>query len=197
MDVDEEDAIAAWFVEECIDVAIARDGARAAASIWYVLSGDWHRDPHQARPPRCPSVAALPAPPIGYSRPGPHPGEREFIGGLRTAAAGYVRTAIAGASAAEIDELRDLMGEDDPGYLDGYRPWGQILTEDVPAAEMLDRARHTLTQRHLSNDQARRGVESWSVGFAELAREHMLPPVARIGAIAWFARVALREERAA
>ena len=39
--------------------------------------------------------------------------------------------------------------------------------------------------------------ESWSVGFAELAREHMLPPVARIGAIAWFARVALREERAA
>jgi len=146
-------------------------------------------------------VSACPCPPLGYEKrlsDVKRAELAEFLAGIRVAAAGYVRTAIAGASVAEIDELRELVRADHPAELEMYRPWGQILDEDTPASEMLDRARHTLTQRHLSNDHACRGVEDWAHGFAKTVVEHTIPPVARIGAIAWFARVALRdEERAA
>jgi hypothetical protein len=55
-----------------------------------------------------------------------------------------------------------------------------------------------LTCRQLSNAEACSGVADWAHGFAGMVAEHAIPPVFRIGASAWLARVALRdEERAA
>ncbi len=55
-----------------------------------------------------------------------------------------------------------------------------------------------LTRRRLSNTAACGGFADWAHGFAGLVAEHAIPPVFRIGAIAWLASVALRdEERAA
>ena len=51
---------------------------------------------------------------------------------------------------------------------------------------------------HLSDAEACSGVADWAHGFAGMVAEHAIPPVFRIGASAWLARVALRdEERAA
>jgi hypothetical protein len=54
-----------------------------------------------------------------------------------------------------------------------------------------------LTCRRLSNAEACSGLGNWAYGFAGMVSEHAIPPVFRIGAIAWLARVALRpDERA-
>jgi len=187
----EEEQIAAWFAG-IVDEAIQRGGGsrddhdETATAIWHVLIGDWHRDPRRAYPARCPNVAAVPC-----------PGAPAFLAALRAVAAGYAHTAIAGASAEEIDELCALliMGEDD---LEAYRPCGLVDTEDAPASELLGPALAILTLRRPTNAELCSGFAGWAQGFAQVAIEHSLSPVDRIGAIAWLARVALRaEERAA
>lgn len=44
--------------------------------------------------------------------------------------------------------------------------------------------------------EASNGFEAWAHGFSSVVAKHAIPPVARIGAVAWLARVALHEERA-
>jgi hypothetical protein len=93
--------------------------------------------------------------------------------------------------------LRKIVRADDVA-LEGYRPWGPDFAEGSPAAVSLESARSLLTRRQLSNAEACSGLAEWAHGFAGAVIEHALPPVFRVGAIAWFARVALRdEERAA
>ncbi len=46
--------------------------------------------------------------------------------------------------------------------------------------------------RPLSIAEACHGVADWSDGFASAAAGLVIPPVLRIGVIAWLARVALR-----
>ena len=187
----EEEQIAVWFAG-IVDEAIQRGGGSrddhdgTAAAIWHVLVGDWHRDPQRVSPARCPEVATVPC-----------PGAPGFLASLRVAAAGYVHTVVAGASAEEISELCSLlvMGDDD---LEAYRPCGLVDTEDEPASELLGPALASLTLRRPTNAELCCGFAGWARGFAQVTIEHALPPVDRIGAIAWLARVALRdEERAA
>lgn len=187
----EEEQIAAWFAG-IVDEAVQRGGGRGndhdetAAAIWHVLVGDWHRDPRRAYPARCPAIAAVPC-----------PGAPGFLAALRAAAAGYAHTVVVGASLDEIDELCALlaMGDDD---LEAYRPCGLVDTEDAPASELLGPALANLTLRRPTNAELCSGFAGWAQGFAQVAIEHALSPVERIGAIAWLARVALRdEERAA
>lgn len=151
-----------------------------------MLSGDWHRAPERVCPARCPAVDEVPA-----------PGERGFLASLRAAAAGYVHTAVAGAAAEEIAELCALVVASDE-ELETYRPWGLVDAEDAPAAALLEAALASLTLRRPTNAEICSGFGGWAQGFAQVAIEHTLSPVDRIGAIAWLARAALRgEERAA
>ncbi len=106
-------------------------------------------------------------------------------------------TAVAGASAEEIVELCSLLVTSGDG-LEAYRPWGFVDTEDAPAAELIGPAIASLTLRRPTSAGICSGFAGWAQGFAQVALEHALPPVDRIGAIAWLARCALRgEERAA
>jgi hypothetical protein len=201
---EEQQQIARWFTG-LVEEAIRRDGLRAAAAIWFVLVGDCHADPFESWPARCPVVAEVPDPPRGYaSEPGesgrvtPDPATAAtFLSKLRAAAASYVHTAIACASDSDILELRKIARAAD-NALEGYRPWGPDLVEESPSSVSLESARSMLTRRHLSNAEACSGFADWAHGFAGAVAEHALPPVFRVGAIAWFARVALRgQERAA
>jgi hypothetical protein len=186
----EEEQIAAWFAG-IVDEAIRRGGSsgddrdETAAAIWQVLSGDWHRDPVRVCPARCPAVAEAPA-----------PGERGFLAAFRAAAAGYVHTAIAGASEDEIAELCALAVASD-AELETYRPWGLVDAEDAPAAALLEPALASLTLRRPTNAELCSGFGGWAQGFALVTIEHTLSPVDRIGATAWLARVALRDEEQA
>lgn len=204
VDAAEEDQIAQWFTR-IVDEAIHRDGLRAAAAIWFVLVGDGQADPFELWYARCPGVAMVPEPPHGYSSDpasspddAPDPAEAAaFLAKLRAAAASYIRTAIAGASETDLIELRLILHATDAA-LEEYRPWGPSFAEGSPAHASLEAARSTLTRRQLSNADACSGLAEWAHGFAGMVVEHSLSPVFRIGAIAWFARVALRdEERAA
>jgi len=69
-----------------------------------------------------------------------------------------------------------------------------LLEEEQSASEDLEYARSILTARHLTNPAACRAFASWATGLANAMIEHSLLPVYRIGAIAWLARVALRDE---
>jgi hypothetical protein len=198
MGPEEEDGIARWFVA-IVDEAIRRGGLRAAVAIWLVLASDSHADPLEVRAARCPAVAEVPHPPRGFAF---EPGEvapdlaeaATFLGRLRAAAAGYAHTAVAGASAADLDELRAIVRAHDDA-LEDYRPWGVDFAEgQVPPSVMLADARAMLTCRRLSNAEACSGFADWARGFAGRVIEHELPPVFRIGAVAWLARVALRSE---
>jgi hypothetical protein len=185
----EEEQIALWFTG-IIDEALRRGGGsrddsdETAAAIWRVLVGDWHQDPERVCLPRCPVVAQV-----------PHPGTPGFLALLRAAAAGYVHTTVAGASADDIAELRWLLTANDDD-LEAYRPWGPVETEDAPPSNLLEPALASLTLRRPTNVETCRGLGGWAQGFAQLAIEHTIPPVDRIGAIAWLARVALRDEGA-
>jgi hypothetical protein len=202
---EEADRLARWF-GSVVDEAIRRGGLSAAIAIWLVLAGDSHVDPVREWTARCPHVAEVPLPPKGFSfepdepdRPGgvsPDPDEvATFLGRLRVAATGYVHTAIACASDAELHELRELT-QADAGALEKFRPWGIDLTGDVPASKALENARSVLTYRQLSMAEACNGFAEWADGFASMVAEHALPPVVRIGAVAWLARVALRPAEA-
>jgi hypothetical protein len=197
---EEEDRIAQWF-GGIVDEAIRRGGLPAAAAIWVVLAGDSHDDPLYGRSARCPAFAAVPPPPeVSFElgepdAPGavtPDPDEvAAFLAKLRAAAPGYVYTAIACASGADLHDLREIMGAD-AHAIEEFRPWGVELAAETPASELLEDARAILTYRQLSNAEACGGVADWAHGFAAMVAEHALPPVLRIGAVAWLARVALR-----
>ena len=185
-----EAALATWFAS-IVRQAIRRGGLGAATAIHALLVGDWQRDPIESRPARCPAVAAIGRSPLESRYRAAD--TAAFLVKVREAAAGYVRTVLAGASDFEVAELCELAAEDDAG-LERFRPWGFDLIEGEPAAQSLDRARCLLTQRHLSNADACSGFESWAHGFATATAEYSIPPVNRLGAIAWLARVALRDE---
>ncbi|HWU90542.1 MAG TPA: hypothetical protein VN253_24925 [Kofleriaceae bacterium] len=121
------------------------------------------------------------------------PGDRDFVTALEAAAPGYMRTAIAGASTDEIAMLRAIVRAD-AATLDGFRPWGIPLVDDHRSYEDLETARATLIRRNLSNVAACRGVEAWARGSGIATAEHSIPPVLRIGAIAWLALMTLRED---
>ena len=180
----EEEQIADWLAG-IVDEAIGRGGGsgddedETAAAIWHVLAGDGHRDPEREHAARCPAVAAA-----------PHPGAPGFLASMSAAARGYVYTAIAGASAEEIAELREILAASDDG-LETYRPWGLVDTEDPPAAALLEPALASLTLRRPTSAEVCCGFGGWARGFAQAALEHTPSPVERIGAIAWLARVAL------
>jgi len=212
---EEEQQLAEWFTG-IVDEAIRHGGPPAAAAIWFVLAGDSHADPFEVRPARCPMVAEVPHPPHGgpnepgepeldepgldepgLDEPGeltPDPAEvAAFLAKLRAAAAGYVHTAIACASDSDLLELRKIVcaGVD---TLEDYRPWGPGFVEELLSSMSLENARSLLTRRQLSNAEACRGFADWAHGFASVVAEHAIPPVFRIGAVAWLARVALRPE---
>jgi len=180
---DEARAMEQWLADT-IDLAIARGGENAASAIWYVIAGDWQRDPSAIRPARCPAVAMIEA----------GPGERGLVAALRTHAPMYMRTAISGASKRDVALLREMVGADEQ-TLDEFRPFGTCanLTEDRAPWEELEDARSALTARYPSSDDVCSGVCAWASGMASAAYEHALSPVLRIGAIAWLARVALAE----
>ena len=194
---EEEEATARWFAG-IVDEAIRRGGLFAAAAIWSVLAGDAHADPFEVRPPRCPKIAEIPVPPRGFASEPGEPGEpppdpvevATFLAKLRSAAPGYIHTAIAGASDSDLGELREIIRAD-ADALEDYRPWGIDFVADAPSSESLDNARSMLACRHLSNAEACSGFADWAHGFAGMVAEHALPPVFRVGAIAWLARVAL------
>ena len=197
---EEEAHIARWFTG-VVDETLRRGGLRAAVAVWFVLVADNHADPFEARPARCPMVAAVPLPPRGFESELDEPGEMTpapaevatFLAKLRAAAAGYVHTAIAGASDSDISELREIVRADDD-TLEDYRPWGIDFAAETPSSELLEDARSMLTCRHLSNAEACSSFADWAHGFAGMVAEHALPPVFRIGAVAWLARIALRPE---
>lgn len=192
--------LAQWFAG-VVDEALLRGGLAAGVAIWLVLAGDSQDGPFDARVPRCPAVAAVllpldiagrPAALLDPARQAPAPAVAAFLAGLRAAAAGYVHTALACASPADVLELREIARVEDDA-LEDYRPWGVDLAEDDPASEALERARAMLTCRRLSPDEVCGGLADWARGLAGTVTEHALPPVFRIGAVAWFARVALQE----
>jgi hypothetical protein len=195
---EQEEQIARWFVG-IVDEAIARGGWRAATAIWFVLDRDRHADPYEQRAARCPALDEVPDPPVAFeylpgdpNEPTPEPDEvAAFLDKLRTAAPSYVYTAIAGASAAHLRALQQIMRANDD-ELEAYRPFGLDLRE--LASMWLQDAHSILTRRQLSNAEACRGVANWADGCASVAAEHAIPPVFRIGAVAWLARVALRSE---
>ena len=178
---DEVRAMEQWFADT-IDLAIARGGENAASAIWNVIAGDWQPDPSAIRPARCPAVAMIEA----------APGERGLVAALRTHAPMYIRTVVSGATKRDVTLLRELVGADEQ-MLDELRPFGTCanLAEDrAPWADLED-ARATLIARYPSSDDVCSGVCAWASGMASVAYEHALPPVLRIGAIAWLAHVAL------
>lgn len=204
---EQENQIARWFVA-VVDEAIARGGPRAAAAIWFVLAHDRHPDPDPSAgwsgwSTRCPAIAEVPDPPIAFAfLPGdradlddelaPDPDEvATFLAALHTAAAGYVYTAIAGASADDLRALDQIMRAGDAG-LDAYHPWGDEFGSWWPSWLSLESSRSLLTRRLLSNAEACHGVANWADGFKSVVTQHAISPVFRIGAIAWLARVALR-----
>ena len=213
---EEAERIACWF-GGVVDEAVRRGGLPAAVAIWTVLAGDSHADPAGVRVARCPAVAEVPPPPRGFAfepfepfepgEPGEGPGESgepgegpldpdevtAFLAGLRAAAPGYVHTAIACASEDDLRDLREITVAGERA-LEELRPWGVELGAEAPAAEALEDARSMLTYRRLSSAEACSGFADWAHGFAGMVAEHSLPPVLRIGAIAWLARVALRTE---
>jgi hypothetical protein len=200
---EEEEHIARWFVT-VVDEAIRRGGLRAAAAIWFVLASDDHADPFEARRARCPAIAEVPYPPRGFAaEPAdpdgvpPDPAEvATFLAKLRAGASGYVRTAIACASASDLLELREIVRADND-TLEDYRPWGIDFGAEEPPSESLESARAMLTCRRLTNAEACSGFADWAHGFAGMVAEHAVPPVFRVGAVAWLARGALQPEAGA
>jgi hypothetical protein len=159
-----------------------RDHNLAAETIWYVLVGDrfttvpW---------PRCPVVDAAGC-----------PGDPGWLEGMRAAVGGYVRTTIAGATEDDLEALRHLAAATDD-EIEDYRPFASTFGEDAPRPELLVDAMADLTRRRATNAQICSGVDNWASAFELAVNEHAIPPVSRLGAIAWFVQVALREEGAA
>lgn len=187
----EEDALAQWF-SGIVDEGIRRSGGvqtgldhrrgtdnpfcRAA---WFVLHTDWHRHPLHLRPPRCPAMATVPS-----------PGDLGFVDAFRAAAPGYLRTVIAGASDHNVEELALILTLGERALDEQFRPLGAAYTEEGPLQHM-ERALEQLSRRYYTSEDICDGVEAWASAFDALVVAHDIPPVKRIGAVAWLARVGL------
>lgn len=187
---DEEHEIVRRF-DEILDEGIRRTGGSRstrlgdhtnafAEAVWSILISDSHRSPDGLMSARCPAIATM----------GICPGESGFVATLRRVAPGYVRTAIAGASAAEIAELRELL---EAGDTEAYAPFGGPFGAYKRNSRSLASAMATLARRRASNTEICSAVHAYAAGYARLASKHTIPPVARIGLIAWLARAALHE----
>jgi len=190
MNLHEEDLCVAFF-EDLLDQAHTSGGGQATAAIWSILVADSLRHPTGTRRARCPAVEAMRQ----------ASGEPGFLMALRSVLGSYVRTAIAGASESEIAELRGLMLARVDIIEETGRPWSRVFGADESnghAADLLEPALDHLTRRKPTTAQLCSGVGSWAEAFAQIATEHTIPPVARLGAIVWLVRVALSSvERAA
>jgi hypothetical protein len=185
---EEEDRLAAWFaglvdlaLERAGDHPDARGGDRnpAGEALWYLLAaGDC------TRALRAPAMDGMPC-----------PDEAGFVEALRTAAPGYLRAVIAGASERELAELRALVEAGDEA-LEPYRPLGRSFADGAPAADTGERALSLRGVTRPTHTQRCQAVAQWAAWYADLTVEHAIPPVHRVGTVAWLARVALCEERA-
>lgn len=201
---EDEAHIAQWF-GDIVDEAIGAGGLSAAVAIWMLLAGDRHADPAGGWVARCPAIAEVPLPPQEFAFESGEldglgaalldPDEvTEFLTKLRAAAPGYVHTAVAGASADDLRDLREITVAD-ARALEEFRPWGVDIGADSPA-EALEDARSMLIYRQPSSAEVCSGFADWAYGFAGMVTEHALSPVLRIGAITWLARVVLWAESA-
>lgn len=176
----QEDELARWFAG-IVDAGIERTGEPFARATWYVLHTDWHRDPDRVRPPRCPAMARVPS-----------PNDPRFVAALRAATPDYMRTVIAGASDEECQELIQMPALGERILDERYRPFAGPYTEDVYHAEMTERALAAISRRFYTPADMCEAVESWAAAHDESTVEATIPPVARIGAVAWLACVAIR-----
>lgn len=181
---DEEERMVAWF-RETIEIVIARGGANdegdnapGAEAVWWLIEMDRIRTPEGCcSEARCPFELCA--------------GEAGLVENLRAVAPEYMRTVIAGAAPHEVEELRELLAATDKD-LEGYRPLaGPLVDGEVPVAYTMDTMLADLTRVNPTAKQVCSGVEHWSQVFEQISREHYIPPVNRVGAIAWLARVAL------
>jgi hypothetical protein len=191
---EEEARIADWF-RGIVQAAIRRGGVRAARAIWSVLASDDQRDSRGEWKARCPALEAIGGPALGDSTE--DVGQiAEWLAALPDAAASYVHHAVAGASAEDVAELRELVEAGDDTLDALYAPELIALAEHDPHEAMYD-AMSTLARRRLDNDEISGAIESWAAGSRHAAQEHAWEPPVRIGVCAWLARVALQPERSA
>ena len=192
---EEESRIADWF-RDLVQAAIQRGGARAARAIWSVLTSDSQRDPRGAWMARCPALEAIGCPAILDEGIEPADGGQiaEWLAKLPDAAASYVHHAVAGASADDVAELRELVQAGDDTLDAIYAPEPFALADHDPHEAMYE-AMSTLTRRRIDNDQISGALEIWAFGSQTAVQEHAWEPPVRIGVCAWLARVALRSER--
>ena len=80
--------------------------------------------------------------------------------------------------------------------LEEYRPLGSYFGEGYPDSTARENALENLIRRHPSIEQICRAVEGWALWYRDEMIEHDIPPINRLAAIAWLARVALPEESA-
>ena len=193
---EEEERIAEWF-RGIVETAIERGGVRAARAIWFVLASDNQRDPSGAWTARCPALEAIGWPPIPVEGSGlPEDDDWQmarWLAELPDAAVGYVHHAIAGASAEDVAELRELIETDDDALDAFYAPELVALADHDPHEAMYE-AMATLTRRRLGNDEVSGALESWAFGSRQGVQEHAWEPPVRLGVCAWLARVALQAE---
>jgi hypothetical protein len=116
--------------------------------------------------------------------------------GFPDAAVSYVHHAVAGASAEDVTELRELLNADDAALDALYAPEPFALSDEDPHEAMYE-AMSVLTRRRLDNAQVSSALEIWAFGSQSAVQEYAWAPLVRIGVCAWLARVALREEVAA
>lgn len=192
---EEEDRIATWF-GDAYELAVTRTGGAkpqcsgdedrnvnpAAAAIWHLLAADLAGG--ASTEPRCFAVGAVPC-----------PGDPGHLQGMRGAVEGYVRTVIAGADADTIVELRQILTMSDR-LLEEYRPLGCYFGEGYPDPIARENVLENLSRRRPSIEQICRAVEGWALWYRDEVIAHNIPPIHRLAAIAWLARVALREESA-
>ena len=201
---EEEEQLCSWFsriVEELIERGGtvedgdefspgAEDGDEfspiypGAVAAWHLVCGD------RVRSPRSPAgITRCPA----QDQEGCAPGEKGFLAHIRKAAPSYMQTVIGGASEREIEELRSLVGASG-AELESYRPWGRVFCPDESLAQqMIARAIRGLALRNPTPAEVCSAIEGWAHGFASVVASHQIPPVSRIGALCWLARVALRQ----
>src|SRR5262249_2311463 len=153
-----------------------------ASALWWIMECDRITTPDGCGyDARCPAQASAQR----------SPNEPDLADEVRAIAPRYLMTVVSGASGSEIEQLRQLAAG--TADLESYRPFAVWMDEPSVVARMED-AIAQLTLRRPTAAQLCEGVEEWASAFDQVAREHTIPPVNRIGALAWLACVALRPE---
>lgn len=195
----EEARFVDWF-RGIIQTAIQRGGVDAARAIWFVLMADNRRDPIGIWAPRCSTLNQLGVPPTfieGIELE--ETGDQQIAAWLAAfpdIAVRYVHHVVAGGTAEDITELRELVQADDAALDALYAPEPFALADQDPH-EALYEAMSMLTRRRFDNAQVSRAVENWAFGSQGAVQEYAWEPPVRLGVCAWLARVALRSEEQA